>query len=158
MGKTMVGGQPMDFVGVAQVEPVEETEENSLRQLDWPGEAHSRICTSKGVSKQTSRSKKRKIMDRTDDMLLGVILGFFSRASASIEKVANGLSYEIHASRRRASLYESIGKLPIRIDMNDRLKVSYFLAMNSKAMDMFFGLPDDAKIRMVQMALDGQLK
>ncbi|PIN10329.1 hypothetical protein CDL12_17080 [Handroanthus impetiginosus] len=164
------GEHAMDWRTAAEVEHIdldeinEETEENSSSrpvELDLPDDdgTNSVVSPKKEKSKptQSSGSRKRKAREISDDALLEVVGGFCERAATSLEKVAATLGTDMISSQRREDVYTAIGRLNMSITADDHLRASYIFTMNSKAMDMFYGLPDSAKVGMVKMALEGKL-
>ncbi|PIN09152.1 hypothetical protein CDL12_18259 [Handroanthus impetiginosus] len=104
-----------------------------------------------------SSSKKRKASEKDDNDILEVIGGFCDRAATSLDNAARTIGVELIASQRREDVYNAIGNLSMTISPEDHLRASYIFAMNTKAIDMFYGLPNHAKIGMVTMALDEKL-
>ncbi|PIN11029.1 hypothetical protein CDL12_16373 [Handroanthus impetiginosus] len=149
------GDHAMNWIAATEVKHIyldeinEETEENSCSR---PVEQN--LPDDDGTNSFSLGSRKQKAREISDNALMEVIGGFCERAATSLEKVAAIFGTEMISSQRREDEYTAIKMLNMSTTANDHLRASYIFAMTSKAMDMFYGLPDSAKAEMVQMALE----
>ncbi|KAL0421085.1 UNVERIFIED_CONTAM: hypothetical protein Slati_3131400 [Sesamum latifolium] len=108
--------------------------------------------------KSTSTSKKRKASKvGDDDGLSNVVSMFCESADARLTELSKKLFVDYIEVEKRVAVYEAVGKVP-GVDLNDQIVISDKLVENSKKIDLFFSLPDEARARMVGLMLNGKVR
>ncbi|KAL0404389.1 UNVERIFIED_CONTAM: hypothetical protein Sradi_2079700 [Sesamum radiatum] len=107
--------------------------------------------------KSPSSAKKRKApADVQDDDLVNAVRTFCDSANARLGELIKKLTGDFEEVEKRSAVYEAVGKVP-GIDLNDQIIISNRLVDNSKKMDLFFSLLNDARARMVELMLKGKM-
>ncbi|KAL8499882.1 hypothetical protein ACS0TY_019767 [Phlomoides rotata] len=113
---------------------------------------------SSSVTKSTG--KKRKLHDETDERFIEAINLFseksdsrFGEMSLQMADLAQHVGYAYESSKKRASVYEVLGQFGF-LSLEERVHVSQYLCKNSDELDLFFSLPDNAKIVLVRKILN----
>ncbi|KAL0401316.1 UNVERIFIED_CONTAM: hypothetical protein Slati_4161500 [Sesamum latifolium] len=107
--------------------------------------------------KPTSSGKKRKRrVPVADDGLTDAVNTFCDTANQRLSEISKKLFVDYEEVEKRSTVYAIVGNIP-GIDLNDQILISDRLVENSKKMDLFFSLSDDARARMVGLMLRGKV-
>ncbi|PIM99806.1 hypothetical protein CDL12_27693 [Handroanthus impetiginosus] len=114
------------------------------------------ICQPKGSAmKSASTSKKRKSTETSNDnKFFDMMNSFCDRTESHLGEIAKRMGYEYDASEARKAVYDALGDLT-ELTMSQKIWVAKQLVNNSKDMDLFFSLPNDARAEMVRIMLSG---
>ncbi|KAK4438182.1 hypothetical protein Salat_0152400 [Sesamum alatum] len=103
----------------------------------------------------SGKKKKAKIIVQ-DDGLINAVSTFCDSTNERLGKLSKKLFVDFDEVEKRSSIYVTVGKVP-GIDLNDQILISDRLVENSKKMDLFFSLPEDARARMIRLMLNGKM-
>ncbi|XP_057798151.1 uncharacterized protein LOC131014254 [Salvia miltiorrhiza] len=108
-------------------------------------------------AKKSASAKKtgKKCKASAGDEMNGVYawLGEISRDTKErLENLSTRIGYEFDLGQARQHVYEQLGKIP-GLDMNEKFDVCENLADKVQRLEIFLGLPDDAKIHYVARLL-----
>ncbi|PIN18428.1 hypothetical protein CDL12_08902 [Handroanthus impetiginosus] len=114
------------------------------------------VCQPEGSAmKSASTSKKRKSTETSnDDKFFDMMHSFCDRTESHLGEIAKKIGYEYDASEARKAVYDALGGLT-ELTMSQKIWVAKQLVNNGKDMDLFFSLPNDARVEMVRMMLSG---
>lgn len=96
--------------------------------------------------------KKRKLSDLSYDDLLRAIVDLSEYVSVSFGEIIKGTGQEYEVSNARKQVYDELGKVP-GLSTRDRIIVARLLVNKTPDMELFFSLPDDARVVMIKMLL-----
>ncbi|KAH6761949.1 hypothetical protein C2S52_019382 [Perilla frutescens var. hirtella] len=99
--------------------------------------------------------KKRKLSDCSSDPFVTAINVFCDRLDARFEDIARRIGFEHDVSNARREVYGALGRVP-GLQVRDKLTVAKFLVNKTEDMDLFFSLPEEDRVEMVNMILAGQ--
>ncbi|KAI3445468.1 hypothetical protein Pfo_002133 [Paulownia fortunei] len=115
------------------------------------------VCQSKEIdSGEKSKSKKRKSKDTTDEKFVEIMGKYCNETNQRLGEMAKRKGYEFNAFKKRADVYEALGRLP-GLGISQKIYIAKLLVNNSKDLDLFFSLPDEERAEMVRMMLTGQI-
>ncbi|KAL0400324.1 UNVERIFIED_CONTAM: hypothetical protein Sradi_2375700 [Sesamum radiatum] len=77
---------------------------------------------------------------------------FCDTANQRLLEISKKLFVDYEEVEKRSAVYAAVGNIP-SIDLNDQILIFDRLVENTKKMDHFFSLPDDARARMVGLML-----
>ncbi|KAK4435016.1 hypothetical protein Salat_0664600 [Sesamum alatum] len=100
----------------------------------------------------SSRKKRNEKIIVQDDGLTNAANTFCDSANERLGELSKKLFADYNEAEKRSSIYEAIGKVP-GIDLNDQILISDRLVENPKRMDLFFSLPEDARLILCLMTI-----
>ncbi|KAK4428345.1 hypothetical protein Salat_1134100 [Sesamum alatum] len=103
----------------------------------------------------SSKKRKAKIIVQDDGLTNAVNMLCYS-ANERLGELSQKLFADYEEAEKRSSVYETVGKVP-GLDLNDQILISDWLVENSKKMDLFFSLPEDARACMIALMLEGKM-
>ncbi|KAG8371522.1 hypothetical protein BUALT_Bualt13G0096300 [Buddleja alternifolia] len=110
--------------------------------------------TSSNVNKSKT-SRKRKQADEEDDQFIAAFNSFSDKEDGRLGDISKRLGFEHDASKSRKEVFEALSEVS-GLTMEEQVIVSHYLVNKTQSMDLFFSLPNDAKITMVKLLLEGR--
>lgn len=114
-----------------------------------PGESSS-------ATKVKGKGVKRKQVDPLDETFVESMTNFCDQTKSSIGyiadtmgNIAQRIGSEFDATQKRGQVYETLGLLGF-LPVEAKVYVAQYLCNNSKELDLYFSLPDEAKTVMVK--------
>ncbi|KAK4423431.1 hypothetical protein Salat_1925900 [Sesamum alatum] len=130
---------------------------DNVTARETQGNVEVNVTSTASKKKNGSSGKKRKAkMIVQDDGLTNVVNTFCDSANERLGELSKKLFADFDEIEKRSSVYEAVGKVA-GIDLNDQILLSDRLVENSKKMDLFFSLPEDARARMIRLMVDGKM-
>lgn len=115
------------------------------------------ICKSSGnSSSKKAKSNKRKMVDNTGEKIVDLMGTFCQQTNERLADISKRIGYEFDMSQKRTAVFEALGGLGV-LDVFQQICVAQRLCNNNKDLDLFFSLPDFAKVEMVRMLLSKQI-
>ncbi|KAG8375075.1 hypothetical protein BUALT_Bualt10G0062500 [Buddleja alternifolia] len=116
----------------------------------------SECCGGSSASQKSKSSRKRKTTDDDYDSFMPTLAAFCDKFDARLADISKRIGFEHGALKSRKTIFEALGSITW-LDMEQKIYVSNILVENTKNMDLFFSLPNDAGAAMVRMMLEGRL-
>ncbi|KAH6805680.1 hypothetical protein C2S51_030511 [Perilla frutescens var. frutescens] len=115
------------------------------------------ICKTSGeASSKKTKSKKRKLVDTTGEKIVDLMETFCNKTNERLADISKRIGYEFDMSQKRTAVFDALGALGV-LDVSEQISVAQRLCNNSKDLDLFFSLPDFAKVEMVRMLISKQI-
>ncbi|PIM99584.1 hypothetical protein CDL12_27921 [Handroanthus impetiginosus] len=114
------------------------------------------ICQPDGSAmKFASTSKKRKSTKTSnDDKFSNMMHIFCDRIECRLGGIAKRIGYEYDTFEAQKAVYDALGGFT-ELNVSLKIWVTKQLVNNGQEMDLFFSLPNDARVEMVRMMLSG---
>ncbi|KAG8387484.1 hypothetical protein BUALT_Bualt02G0026000 [Buddleja alternifolia] len=129
--------------GIEEEADFEEVQSMSFSQANTDG------------STKTNSKRKRKITDENDDGFINLMSSFCDKMDERLGDISRRIGFEHDVSLSRKVVYEAIGAV-CTLGMEDMILVSQLILNNTENMDLFFSLPNDGRVTMVNMMLEGK--
>lgn len=100
--------------------------------------------------------RKRKLSDHSYDDPLRAIVDLSESVSVCSGEIIKRLGHEYEVSNARKQVYGELGKIP-GLSTRDKIIRARLLVNKTPDMELFFSLPDDARVVMVKMLLANRL-
>ncbi|XP_073147718.1 uncharacterized protein [Henckelia pumila] len=100
--------------------------------------------------------RKRKLSDHCYDDPLRAIADLSESVNVSFGEIIKRLGHEYEVSKARKQVYGELGKIP-ELSTREKIIVARLLVNKTPDMELFFSLPDDARVVMVKMLLANRL-
>ncbi|KAH6771362.1 hypothetical protein C2S52_016165 [Perilla frutescens var. hirtella] len=107
-------------------------------------------------TKMKGKGKKRKSLDSLDDRFLDLMNVFCEKTDSRMGELVQRIGFEHDASLSRKKVYKALGNMNHLTD-EEQIFVAKSLCNNTKDLDLFFSLPDEKKVVMVRMILNGKI-
>lgn len=102
------------------------------------------------------KSKKRKFGDAFDDQrFLDILKENLNMFDQKLGELVELMSYKSDSSVKRRALIGELEKIP-GLDGENKIRVARRIADKDGDLDLFFGIPEEARAVMVKMILDGE--
>ncbi|KAL8488703.1 hypothetical protein ACS0TY_024842 [Phlomoides rotata] len=89
--------------------------------------------------------KKRKVGDNVNEQTVAELLRTLCKATGDrLETIASRIGYDHDLGQSRKQLFEQLGKIP-DLTTHDKLDLSLMLGAKTECLEIFMGLPDDAR-------------
>ncbi|KAH6771755.1 hypothetical protein C2S52_005529 [Perilla frutescens var. hirtella] len=123
---------------------------------DGDDDVVSTCKTSGEASSKKTKSKKRKLVDTTGEKIVDLMGTFCNQTNERLADISKRIGYEFDMSQKRTAVFDALGALGV-LDVSEQIFVAQRLCNNSKDLDLFFSLPDFAKVEMVRMLISKQI-
>lgn len=100
-----------------------------------------------------SKSKRKRQVDSTDEKLVELMGAFCEQTKSGLGELTKKMGVEYDLQTQRKAIYEALGGIG-QLSVAQKVHVAKLLVNNSKELDLFFSLPDEAKLEMVSQLLD----
>ncbi|KAH6828123.1 hypothetical protein C2S53_014964 [Perilla frutescens var. hirtella] len=115
------------------------------------------ICkTSANASSKKIKSNKRKLVDTTGEKIVDLMGTFCNQTNERLADISKRIGCEFDMSQKRTAVFDALGALGV-LDVSKQISVAQRLCNNNKDLDLFFSLPDFAKVEMVRMLILKQI-
>ncbi|KAI3469109.1 hypothetical protein Pfo_025772 [Paulownia fortunei] len=108
------------------------------------------------ASGNPTKCKKRKTIDSCEERIVDLMGNFCEQTNVRLGDLAKRIGYEFHASEKRTVVYEQLSNLG-SLSLTEKIYVVKLLVNNSKDLDLFFSLLNEARLEMDQMILSGYI-
>ncbi|XP_057803639.1 uncharacterized protein LOC131018973 [Salvia miltiorrhiza] len=121
-------------------------------EVEQEGVADSACQSEKSGVAARSTSKKRKVSDGFERLL--EFLGEMGHDSKTrIDSIASRIGYKFDLAKARKEVYDQLNGMP-NLDTKEKFYAYEILAGETQGLELFMGLPDDAKPQYVAYLLD----
>ncbi|KAL8555508.1 hypothetical protein ACS0TY_003352 [Phlomoides rotata] len=114
------------------------------------------VGESSSATKDKGKSLKRKLLDNIETQFIDTIGNYcdksdsrFGQIAETMGSIAQRIGSEFDACKRRGQVYDQLGQIDF-LTVEMRVEVAQHLCNYPKDMDLFFSLPDDAKMVLVR--------
>ncbi|KAL8523446.1 hypothetical protein ACS0TY_013414 [Phlomoides rotata] len=132
------------------------TEIHNNYEFNTADPASFTVGESSSATKDKGKGLKRKQVDNLELRFIDTMINFndktdsrFGQLADTMGCIAKRVGSEFDACNRRGQVYEQLGLIGF-LTVEDRVDVAQYLCNNPKDMDLFFSLPDDAKMVLVR--------
>ncbi|KAK6150734.1 hypothetical protein DH2020_015666 [Rehmannia glutinosa] len=133
--------------------------ENLSDNCEYETETNSNCQAESTPQMSTSGKKgaggKRKSTDGVDP-LYEIMKTFCQSTEARLGDIAKRIGYEYDISFARKEVFGVVGNMQ-GLSLRDKLLVSKLLVKNTEDLELFFSLPDEARVEFARMKLSGSL-
>ncbi|KAH6787392.1 hypothetical protein C2S52_006944 [Perilla frutescens var. hirtella] len=99
-----------------------------------------------------SKSKRKRLIDSTGEKLVELMGAFCEETKSGLSDLTKKMGVDYDLQTQRKSVYEALGVIR-HLSVTDKVHVAKKLVNNSKELDLFFSLPDEAKKEMVRQLI-----
>ncbi|KAH6783799.1 hypothetical protein C2S52_008758 [Perilla frutescens var. hirtella] len=103
-------------------------------------------------TEKKSKSKRKRSIDSIGEKLVELMGAFCEETKSGLSDLTKKMGVDYDLQTQRKSVYEALGVIE-HLFVADKVYVAKKLVNNSKELDLFFSLPDEAKIEMVRQLI-----
>ncbi|XP_057771108.1 uncharacterized protein LOC130990897 [Salvia miltiorrhiza] len=119
-------------------------------------EEDASVCQSGKIRTGAGGSKKKRKTRSEVDVLCAALGEVSKNANDRLESLATRIGYEWDLGQARQAVYEKLGQIP-GLSLKDKFVVCEMLADKVQLLEIFIGLPEDAKAAYVAYLLESSL-
>ncbi|PIN21579.1 hypothetical protein CDL12_05719 [Handroanthus impetiginosus] len=114
------------------------------------------MCASQigGSASEKKKGNRKRNLKEGQDQIYEMLGTFCEKTDARLGDIARRNGHEFDISQKREEVYTAVGKVE-GLNLQEKLQVSKFLVKNTKELELFFSLPDEAKEEFVRMISAG---
>lgn len=105
----------------------------------------SRSSVGRNENEKKTASKKRKSFDVGVEIITEVMNTFTDKADARLEQIAQRIGYAHDASNARKKVFEALENIP-GFTLEERVDAAKLVVNNTHELELFFSLPDEARV------------
>ncbi|KAK4435173.1 hypothetical protein Salat_0680600 [Sesamum alatum] len=102
----------------------------------------------------SARKRKQQANSVVDGVFLETLDTFVHNQNDRLGDIAKRICVDYDINELRTRVYQALDVIP-QIAKREKIWVAHKLVSNAEQMDLFFSLPDEDKIIMVKMMMDG---
>ncbi|PIN22637.1 hypothetical protein CDL12_04655 [Handroanthus impetiginosus] len=114
------------------------------------------ICASEigGSASKKKKGNRKKKLKEGEDQIYEMLGTFCEKTDTRLGNIARRIGHKFDISQKHKEVCTTVGKVE-GLNLQEKLQVSKFLIKNTKELELFFSLPDEAKGEFACMILAG---
>ncbi|XP_057777030.1 uncharacterized protein LOC130995674 [Salvia miltiorrhiza] len=115
--------------------------------------AENSVCQSENVSERPRSSRKKRKQDESIERLLDALVQLGRNTDKRLEHIGTRTGYEFDLSKARTEVYETLSAIP-GLSKRDKFEVCETLTEKVERLELFMGLPKEARMDYLLYVLD----